>query len=91
MANSTEFDKYANIYFDDIEGHIGTLQNELDITEKDSEYTDAVQDRIAYLKDRQTAGCLWVDNDTTSSPGVWKYLATYTDVEARAQYKIWDE
>lgn len=93
MSNTTtnEFDKYANTYFDDIDGHIETLQNELDITEKESEHADALYDRIVYLKERHAIGDLWVDNDITASPGAWKSLATYTDAEARAQYKIWDE
>jgi len=85
-----DFDKYANAYFDDLKSHIEMLETELSIT-TDSEHRDALHDRIAYLKDRATMGDKWVDNDTTASPDAWRTLETYTDAEARAQYKIWDE
>ena len=85
-----EFDLYWDRYFDDIEGHIEMLNIELDTTEPDSEHADYLRERIAYLKDRMTAGDAYVDNDTTASPNAWKTLATYTEAEARAKYREWD-
>jgi len=90
MTTITDFDKYANVYFDDLKAHIEMLETELSIT-TDSEHKDALHDRIAYLKDRMIAGDKWVDNDTTASSDAWKNLETYTDVKALEQYKIWDE
>ena len=77
-------------YFDDIEGHIEMLEDEASILD-DCEKHDALIERVAQLKELKDAGATWVDNDTTCSPDAWKTLTTYTDEEAREQYKIWDE
>lgn len=76
-------------YFDDIEGHIEQLELEESLQD-DSEHRDALRERIEYLKERKKAGDVWVDNDTTASPDAWKTLATYTDEEARVQYREWE-
>jgi len=85
MANDIDM----NRYFDDIEGAIEILEIEAEI-HPDSEHREAIHERIAYLKERQDAGDLYVDNDRTASPDAWKTLATYTEAEAISQYKIWD-
>lgn len=90
MTTKNEFDIYADRYFDDIDGHIAQLELEESLQD-DSEHRDALQERIAHLKERKAAGEVWVDNDTTASPDAWKTLTTYTDAEAREQYRIWDE
>ena len=83
----TEYEMHR--YFDDIEGHIETLEIEESIS-PDSEHRDDLQERIAYLKKRMARGDKWVDNDTTASPDAWKTLQTYTETEARRQYREWD-
>lgn len=75
-------------YFDDIDGHIEQLELEESLQD-DSEHRDALIERIEYLKERKKAGDVWVDNDTTASPDAWKTLETYTDEEAREQYREW--
>ena len=86
-----EFDLYHDRYFDDIEGHIEMLNTELEATEPESEHADALRERIEHLKERMAAGDAYVDNDTTASPDAWKTLATFTEEEARAKYKEWDQ
>ena len=96
MTNETDdfetddFGTYVNRYFDDLEVHIEILEDEASVS-PDSEHRDALGERIAYLAKCKVAGDVWVDNDFAASPDAWKTLTTYTDVEAREQYKIWDE
>ena len=86
---TNEFDIYWDRYFDDLEGHIEMLNIELSITE-DSEHADDLRERIAYLKERMTAGDAYIDNDISASPDAWKTLATFTEEEAREKYQEWD-
>lgn len=83
--NTTEID---TAYFDDIDDHIAALL--MIVAEENSEREAALEDRIAYLKERKASGDIWVDNDITSSRDAWKTLATYTEAEALAQQREWD-
>ena len=93
QQNTTEqeFDLYWDRYFYDIDGHIEILNIELEATEPDSEHAEALRERITYLKERMTAGDVYVDNDITRSIDAWKTLSTFTEQEALEKFKEWDD
>jgi hypothetical protein len=92
MANNNieiiDQDMYA--YFDDIDGHIIQLELEESLQD-DSEYCDALHERIVYLKkQKKEYGIIWVDNDLTNSPDAWKSHGLFTDIEAKRKLIEWD-
>jgi hypothetical protein len=92
MVNNTETtNQDICAYFDDINDHIDQLELEESLQDgDDSEYSDALHERIVYLKKQEEYGAVWVDNDITASPDAWKDLETFTDMEARQKIKEWN-
>jgi len=82
--------RYWDMYFDDLEGHIQLLENEMSLLE-DCIKKDELHERITHLKSRLLAGDLWIDNDITASPDKWKSLETFTEKEAVKKYHEWND